>query len=91
MVLLPTTFVYDGCDFRSCVLSHVPKRNIKTKLQINTSPAAGINILCAPSMGEGIERYRIIPEGVNPLQASWRSLLVPLKSWIVDKSQGGLL
>jgi len=38
-------------------------------------------------MGEGIERYRIIPEGVNPLQASWRSLLVPLNSWIVDKSQ----
>jgi len=33
-------------------------------------------VLCAPSMGEGIERYRIIPEGVNPLQASWRSLLV---------------
>jgi len=27
-------------------------------------------------MGEGIERCRIIPEGVNPLQASWRSLLV---------------
>jgi len=38
-------------------------------------------------MGEGIERYRIIPEGVNPLQVSWPSLLVPLKSWIVDKSQ----
>ena len=59
----------------------------KTKLDSNTEPQAGINILCAPSMGEGIERYRIIPEGVNPLQASWRSLLVPLKSWIVDKSQ----
>jgi hypothetical protein len=42
-LLLPTTRVYDGCGFRSCVLSHVPKRNIKTKLQINTSPAAGIN------------------------------------------------
>jgi len=33
----------------------------------------------APSMGEGIERYRIIPEGVNPLRASWRSLLVSRK------------
>jgi len=30
-------------------------------------------------MGVGIERYRIIPEGVNPLQASWRSLLVSRK------------
>ena len=49
----------------------VPKRNIKTKLQINTSPAAVINTMCAPSMGEGIERYRIIPEGVSPLLASW--------------------
>ena len=39
--------VYDGCGFRSCVLSHVPKRNIKTKLQFNTSPAAGINTLLA--------------------------------------------
>ena len=38
-------------------------------------------------MGEGIERYRIIPEGVNPLQVSWQSLLVPLKSWFVDKLQ----
>ena len=37
--------VYDGCGIRSCVLSHVPKRNIKTKLQFNTSPAAGINTL----------------------------------------------
>jgi len=35
--------------------------------------------MCAPSMGEGIERYRIIPEGVNPLQASWRSLVVSRK------------
>ena len=40
-----TTCVYDGCGFRSCVLSPWPKRNIKTKLQINTSPAAGINTL----------------------------------------------
>jgi len=63
----------------------LPNEIKKTKLQICTEPQAGINILCAPSMGEGIERYRIIPEGVNPLQASWRSLLVPLKSWIVDK------
>jgi len=31
-------------------LSQWPKRNIKTKLQINTSPAAGINTMCAPSM-----------------------------------------
>jgi len=62
-----------------------PNEVKKTKLQNNTSPQACICIVCAPSMGEGIERYRIIPEGVNPLQASWRSLLVPLKSWIVDK------
>ena len=59
----------------------------KLKSQFNASPAAGINTLCAPSMGEGIERYRIISEGVNPLQASWRSLLVPLKSWIVSWKQ----
>ena len=39
------TSVYDGCGFRSCVLSPWPKRNIKTKLQINTSPAAGINTM----------------------------------------------
>jgi len=51
----------------------------KQKLQHNTSPRHAINILCAPSMGVGIERYRIIPEGVNPLQASWRSLLVSRK------------
>jgi len=51
----------------------------KLKSQFNASPAAGINTLCAPSMGEGIERYRIIPEGVNPLRASWRSLLVSRK------------
>jgi len=43
----------------------------KTKLQIYTSPQHVINTLCAPGMGEGIERYRIIPEGVSPLQASW--------------------
>jgi len=43
-----TTRVYDGCGFRSCVMSHVPKRNIKTKLQINTSPAAGINTMLWP-------------------------------------------
>jgi len=36
-------------------------------------------ILCAPSMGEGIERCRIISEGVNPLQASWRSQLISRK------------
>ena len=50
-ILIPksplTTRVYDGCGFRSCVLSHVPKRNIETKLQINTSPAAGINTMLA--------------------------------------------
>jgi len=42
----------------------------KTKLEFYNSPAAGINILCVPSMCEGIERYRIIPEGVSPLEAS---------------------
>jgi hypothetical protein len=40
-----TACVYDGCGFRSCVLSLWPKRNIKTKLQINTSPADGINTM----------------------------------------------
>jgi len=46
-------------------------------------------ILCAPSMGEGIERYRIIPEGVNPLQASWRSLLVSRKVVCCEASTEG--
>ena len=45
--LQPTTRVYDGCGFRSYVLSPWPKRNIKTKLQINMSPAAGINTMLA--------------------------------------------
>jgi hypothetical protein len=31
-------------------LSHVPKRNIKTKLQFNTSPAAGINTMLAAGL-----------------------------------------
>ena len=60
-----------------------------TKLRTNTEPQAGINILCAPSMGEGIERYRIIPEGVNPLQASWRSLLVSRKVVCCEASTEG--
>jgi len=47
MQLLPTAHVYDGCGLQSCVLSQVPKRNIKTKLQIKTSPAAGINTIVA--------------------------------------------
>jgi len=61
----------------------------KTKLQIYTSPQHVINTLCAPSMGEGIERYRIIPEGVSPLQASWRSLPLPQRSvgWILTKTK----
>ena len=36
---LCTTFVYETwLGFRSCVLSHVTKRNLKTKLQIYTEP-----------------------------------------------------
>jgi len=57
--------------FRSCVLTHETKRGTKIKLQNNTSPQACINFLCAPSMGEGIERYRIMLGVLNPLQATW--------------------
>ena len=50
-VVLPlaiTFCVYCVLGFRSRVLSHVPKRNIKTKLQIYTSPQHVINtLLCA--------------------------------------------
>jgi len=40
-------------------------------------------------VGEGIEGYRIIPEGVSPLQASWRSLPLPQRSvgWILTKTK----
>jgi len=62
--------VCDGLGFRSTSLSTLLTEIKKTKLQIYTSPQHVINTLCAPSMGEGIERYRIIPEGVSPLQAS---------------------
>jgi len=34
-----------AADFEARLCPMWPKRNIKTKLQINTSPAAGINIL----------------------------------------------
>ena len=41
-------YVCDGLGFRSCVLSHMAKRIIETKLQINTSPQAVIStLLCA--------------------------------------------
>jgi len=43
-----------------------PNEVKKTKRQDNISPQACISTMCAPSMGKGIERYRIIPEGVNP-------------------------
>jgi len=46
---LPITFcVYCVLGFWNRVLSHMPKRNIKTKLQIYTSPQHVINtLLCA--------------------------------------------
>jgi hypothetical protein len=46
---LPTTFcAYDGCGFRRTSLSHVAETNLKkTKLDNNTSPAAGINTVFA--------------------------------------------
>jgi hypothetical protein len=57
---------------------------MKTKLQTNTEPQAGINILCVPSMGIWYRRYQIIPEGESPLCAG-----VTPRS--ISKSQGGLL
>jgi hypothetical protein len=35
--------------------------------------------MCVPSMGIWYRRYHNIPEGANPLQASWRSLLASRK------------
>ena len=35
--------------------------------------------MCAPSMGIWYLRYHNIPEGANPLQASWWSLLASHK------------
>jgi len=49
----------------------LPNEIKKTKLQIYTEPQAGINILCAPSMGKGIEDTLNIPKSENLLQASW--------------------
>ncbi len=42
--------------------------------------AAILQIQCVrPVWASGTERYQIIPEGANPLQASWWSLLVSRK------------
>jgi len=71
--------VYDGLGFRSASLSTLLNEIKKTKLQTYTEPQAGINILCAPSMGKGIEDTLNIPESASLSQASWWSLLVSRK------------
>ena len=53
-----TPSVYGGCGFRSRVLSHETERNIKTKLQTNTSPAADINTLLGA--GRSVDRYSLV-------------------------------
>jgi len=45
----------------------------KTKLYNYTSPAAGINFLCAPSMS-AVSKIPKIPESESLSQASWMSI-----------------
>jgi len=52
-------------------LSAVTELNLENTLNTYTEPPHCINILCAPSMGKGIEDTLNIPELENLLQASW--------------------
>jgi hypothetical protein len=44
---------------------------IPTKLSAEDEVAPIVNVLCAPTMGTGIEDTENIPEGESPLPATW--------------------